>query len=114
MRFGPRTSKVSPACPLVDESVGTTRNGLVLWPEPPGVVTVSLPFVAPAGTVAVRWLESGTLVGAVLFVPKATEVAPVKSCPVSETEVPTVPLVGLRLATIGGGPVSAFWRSTRP
>nr|GFB65497.1 hypothetical protein [Tanacetum cinerariifolium] len=66
------------------------------------IVTVTLPVVAPMGTVAVRVVALTTL--KVAAVPlKLTAVAPPRLVPVSVTLVPAVPLVGLRLVRVGAG-----------
>ena len=75
-----------------------------LVPVPLGVVTEILPVVAPVGTRAVR-LVSELKVMLVDAVPlNFTLVTPVKPAPVTETFVPTGPLVGVNEATVGGLP----------
>ena len=87
---------------------GSTVNGAPLL-VPPGVVTLTLPVVAPAGTVAVIWVAEFTVnVAAVPL--KLTAVVPVKLLPVITTEAPTVPLVGLKLAILGAGVVTVKGR----
>lgn len=64
-----------------------------LVPNPPGPVTTIRPVVAPAGTVAVIWVDEFTT--KVAAAPSnRTEVAPVKSVPVITTEVPGRPNPG--------------------
>jgi hypothetical protein len=57
--------------------------------------------VAPAGTVAVIWVEV-TTVNVALTPLKRTSVVPVKFVPVMVTEVPTGPEVGEKLTMVGG------------
>ena len=109
VRLVPVMTTVVPTVPLAGlrllrAGVGTlTVKGRPLL-VPPGVVTVTLPVVAPAGTVAVIWVPELTVnVAAVPL--KLTAVAPVRLVPVITTEVPAVPLVGLRL--LSAGPATA-------
>src|SRR5207245_3741441 len=66
------------------------------------VVTLIVPVVAPAGTVAVIWVSEFTVNVAVVPL-NVTAVAPVKAVPVSVTLAPTAPLVGEKLVMVGGG-----------
>src|SRR2546426_175732 len=69
---------------------------LALVAVPPGVVTLSGPVVALAGTVA--WIAVAEVTEKLALTPlNVTAVAPVKFVPLSVTLVPTGPLVG------GGG-----------
>jgi hypothetical protein len=72
--------------------------GLVAVPE--GVVRVTLPVVAPPGTVALTWL---TVMNAnVAVVPlNRTDVTPVKLVPKIAMDVPTPPAFGDRLLILG-------------
>ena len=70
---------------------------------PPGVLIVTLPVVAPMGTVVVAVVEFVTLKVPAVVPLKLTPVAPVKPVPVSVTLVPTGPLVGLRLTRVRTG-----------
>src|SRR5437660_5102854 len=79
----------------------TTVNELALVAVPPGVVTLTGPVVAPAGTVA-RIAVSEVTVKVALTPLNDTEVAPVKFVPLIVTLVPTGPLVGVKLAIVGG------------
>jgi len=67
---------------------------------PPGVVTVILPDVAPAGTFVVILLAEFT-VNVALTPLNFTDVAPVKLLPLIVTEVPTGPLVGENDVIVG-------------
>jgi hypothetical protein len=60
---------------------------------PPGVVTSTVPVVAPDGTVAVTSVAETTLKVAALPL-KVTDVVPVRSVPRTMTVVPTAPIVG--------------------
>ena len=78
-----------------------TVNFVELVPVPPGVVTAIVPVTAPLGTSAsisvsliTSWLLAATP-------PNVTSVAPVKLFPLIVTEVPTGPLVGVKLLTSG-------------
>ena len=68
---------------------------------PVDVVTVTLPVVAPAGTVAVISLEETTVNAAAGVAPKLTPVAPFKFAPEIVTMVPTFPLRGVIEVTAG-------------
>src|SRR5206468_2120575 len=86
---------------VVDDAV--TVKALALTPVPAVVVTLSVPVVAPLGTVACIWVSESTVtrVAGVPF--KATWVAPVtKFVPVRVTAVPTGPLVGVNDVIVGG------------
>src|SRR5438552_5998483 len=79
----------------------TTVNEPALVAVPPGVVTLSVPEVAPGGTVA-RMVVSEVTVKVALVPLNATALAPVKLVPLMVTLVPTGPLVGEKLAIVGG------------
>jgi hypothetical protein len=68
---------------------------------PAGVVTATLPAVFPVGTVAVI-LVADTTVKAAVTPLNVTAVAPVKFVPVRVITVPWFPLVGAKLANVGG------------
>jgi hypothetical protein len=82
--------------------VGAAMVKLVrLDPVPPGVVTLIGPEVAVEGTVTVICVAEFT-VNVVAATPlKVTEVAPVKFVPVSVTDVPTGPDVGVNDVMVG-------------
>ena len=63
---------------------------------PDGVVTVTLPEIVPAATVAVILVEEFTVNDAAPIPPKLTAVAPVKFVPVIVTTVPVDPVVGVK------------------
>src|ERR1017187_5038101 len=72
-----------PTGPLVGEKLeitGVTRKARLLKSVPPGVVTRTLPVVAPAGTV-VEISEAETTVNAAAVPLKLTLVAPVRFVP---------------------------------
>src|SRR2546425_6530638 len=79
----------------------TTVKLLALLAVPPGVVTLSGPVVAPAGTVAVIVVAEPTVKLALVPLNR-TAVAPVKLAPLIATLVLTGPLVGVKLVTVGG------------
>src|SRR5256712_3662269 len=97
---------LAPTGPAAGESpalVGAAPplSGAALVAVPPGVVTLSGPVVAPAGTVA--WIAVLEVTVKVALTPlKATAVAPVKFVPLIVTLVPTGPLPGAKLAMVGG------------
>jgi hypothetical protein len=68
---------------------------------PAGVVTLIGPLVAPAGTVAAIVVAEPTVKVALVLL-NSTAVAPVKLVPLMVTLVPTGPLVGAKLVTVGG------------
>ena len=71
---------------------GFTRNSMLLVRVPRGVVTVTKPVAAPAGTVAlIKDLDSTVNVAAVPL--KVTAVAPVRLVPRILTAAPTLPEV---------------------
>src|SRR3989442_1765139 len=75
----------------------------MLVAEPPGVVTLSGPVVAPAGTVA--WIavsEVTVKIGLTHF--KTTVAAAVRLLSFIVNIIPTGPLVGAKLVIVGGAP----------
>ena len=82
--------------------VTTTVKVAALVLVPPGVVTASLPLVAPAGTMAAMCVSSSTLNVAALPL-RVTSVAPVKPRPTMVTLAPTGPEVGVKRTTVGAG-----------
>ena len=68
---------------------------------PPGVVTLIVPVVAPAGTVA-RIDVAEFTVKLALAPLNATTVALVKLVPLMVTLLPTSPLAGVKLVIVGG------------
>ena len=70
---------------------------------PLAVVTLTLPVVAPAGTVAEIDAAELTVKVDALVPLNLTAVAPVRFVPVIETFVPTLPLVGESDEIVGAG-----------
>jgi hypothetical protein len=68
---------------------------------PPGVVTRIKPVVEPDATVAVICVALFMVKDVAAVLLKDTAVAPVKLVPVMVTEVPTGPLVGVKLVMVG-------------
>ena len=68
---------------------------------PPEVVTVTSTVPVPAGAVAVMLVSLLTVKVDGLDAPKFTALAPVKLVPVTTTEVPVNPEVGLTAVTVG-------------
>jgi hypothetical protein len=108
LKFVPLIVTLLPTGPLVGVKlviVGgalTTVKLFVLVAVPPGVLTLSGPVVAPAGTVA--WIAVAELTVKLALSPlKLTAVAPVKFVPLIVTLVPTGPLVGVKPVIVGAG-----------
>src|SRR5882672_5806469 len=106
VKFVPLMVKLVPTGPLVGAKLAivggsTTVNALLLIAVPPAVVTLIGPVVTPAGTVA-RIAVAEVTVKLALTELKVTEVAPVKFVPLMVKLVPTGPLVGAKLAIVGG------------
>jgi len=105
VKFVPLIVTLVPTGPLAGVKLAivgglTTLNAPVLVVVPPGVVTLSGPVVAPAGTVA--WIAVSEVTVKLALTPlNATVVAPVKLVPLIVTLVPTDPLVGAKLAIVG-------------
>jgi len=117
VKFVPVKEIVAPINPLAGEkliSVGLatlTVKLLVDVAVPCGVTSEIFPVIAALGTTAVALVALATekVAGAP---PMVTEVAPVKFVPVSVIEVPTAPLVGLKLEIVGdvfGGGGGGVW-----
>ena len=108
VKFVPLIVTLVPAGPLVGAKLviagGLTTVKLLLFVAvPPGVVTLSGPAVAPAGTVA--WIAVAEVTVKLALNPlNATAVAPVNSVPLIVTLVPTGPLVGAKLVIVGALP----------
>jgi hypothetical protein len=92
--------------PLMEGAgVATTVKG-ALVAVPAGVITLTGPVVAPVGTVVVICVSEFTVKMAAVPL-KLTEVARVRPVPVTVTEVPVGPLVGLSPLMVGAGAVTA-------
>lgn len=107
VKFVPVSVTLVPTCPLAGERaviVGAAAL-TVKFPaevaEPRGVTIVIFPVIALAGTVTVTLAALTTEKVPAATPPIETEVAPFKFVPVTEIEVPTVPLVGLKLVMVG-------------
>ena len=106
VKFVPVKVTVAPTCPLVGEKL--VRVGLATFTVklladvavPCGVTSEIFPVTAAVGTVAVALVALSTE-KVEETPPIVTEVAPVKFVPVSVTEVPAVPLVGVKLEMVG-------------
>ena len=94
---GPRV-----ALPSISEPnpYGVTVKVPELVADPPAVVTVIFPVVAPLGTVAVILLSEMNL-NVAAFTPKVTFVVCVRPVPLMVTMVPTLPLDGEKLLIVG-------------
>jgi hypothetical protein len=106
-KFAPAIVMAVPTAPLVGDRLVTLGGTATVKVTPllatPPTVTVTLPVVAPAGTGATM-LVADQLVGVAAVPLKRTVLAPCvapKFVPVIVTEVPTGPLVGDRLVTLG-------------
>ena len=94
---------LAPTAPLAGVKlaiVGATKKLVALGAVPAGVVTLSGPVVAPAGTVV--WIAVSDVTVNVALTPlNATAVAPLKLVPLIVTLIPTAPPVGAKLVTFG-------------
>ena len=109
VKFVPVRIMVSLAAPLVGVKlvmVGAGVKLLALVAVPPGVVTEMVPVVAPVGTATVIWEIAFTVKLPALVPLNLTAVTPVKLVPVRITEVPTAPLLGLKLVIVGATTVT--------
>ena len=77
---------------------------------PPGVNTLILPVVAPAGTVTLILVAVSLVIG-IATAPMVTLVAPARWVPMMVTVVPTGPEEGLTLVIVGGATTVSvkFW-----
>src|SRR5271166_1766314 len=73
---------------------------------PAGVVTVIFPLVVPLAITAVICVALFTTKLEAAFPLRATAVAPVKLLPAITTEMPTCPLLGLKLEMVGAAAVT--------
>ena len=111
VKFVPLSVTLLPTGPLVGVKLVIVGglpivNALTLVAVPPGVVTLSGPVVAPAGTVT--WIVVAEVTVKLALTPlNVTAVAPVKFVPLSVTLVPTGPLVGAKLVIVGALPPGA-------
>ena len=80
-------------------------NLAVLVPVPLGPMTLMVPVVAPAGTVAVIDVAETTVKEVAGVVLNVTPVAPRKLVPAIVTVAPAAPVVGVKLVTVGAGTV---------
>src|SRR3989442_10446949 len=95
-----------PTPPLAGEKLvivggGMTVKLLALLAVPPAVVTLIGPVEAPLGTVAAIEVDEFTVKPALTPLNR-TALAPVKLVPLMVTLVPTGPLAGVKLVTVGG------------
>jgi len=108
VKFVPVKVTAAPTSPLAGEklvNVGLATLTVKLLAEvavPCGVTSEIFPVTAALGTVRVALVA--LLTEKVAETPPiVTEVAPIKFVPVRVTEVPTAPLVGLKVAIVGDG-----------
>src|SRR6266550_1155729 len=102
----PEMVTLSPTLPLVGVKLvifGTTVKVPALVAVPAGLVTVILPVMAVAGTVALIEVEETTTSAPAETPPKVTSVAVSRPVPSMVTSVPVVPLVGVKLVIVGAG-----------
>ena len=103
-KFVPVIVTTVPAGPLAGAKlaiVGAPMKLDELVAVPPAVVTLNGPVVTPAGAVA--WIEVAEATEKPAATPlNFTALAPVKFVPVIVTTVPAAPLVGVKLAIVGG------------
>ena len=96
-----------PAAPVAganEANVGeaSTVKLALLVPVPCADVALMGPVLAPAGTVAVAEVPAPVLYTVAAVPLKLTPVRPLRLVPVRVTLWPTVPLVGAKLAIVGG------------
>jgi hypothetical protein len=106
VKFVPLIVTLVPTRPLVGVKLvivggSITVKLLALLAVPAEVVALIGPVAAPAGTVAVIVLAEVT-VKLALTPLNRTALAPVKFVPLTVTLVPTGPLLGVKLVTVGG------------
>jgi hypothetical protein len=106
VKFVPLIVTLVPTGPLAGVKLATvggliTVKLLALLAVPAGLVTLIGPVAAPAGTVAVIVVAEFTVKLALVPL-NSTAVAVVKFVPLIVTLVPTGPLLGVKLATVGG------------
>src|ERR1700730_14556079 len=91
------------ALPSISEPnpYGVTVKVPELVADPPAVVTVISPVLAPLGTVAVTLLSELTMNVVAFTPPKVTFVVCVRPVPLTATTVPTLPLDGEKLPIVG-------------
>ena len=103
VKFAPLMVTLAPTPPWAGVKLvirGATVKLVALVTVPAGVVTLSVPLVALAGTVALicvpelDWIAASNPLS-------LTEVAPVRAVPVIVTVAPTAPLLGVKLAMVG-------------
>lgn len=85
----------------------------VLSSDPSGVVTLTLPVVAPAGTFAVIELFEFTVKVVWSAPPNSTSVAPWKWLPEVSTEVPAGQHAGVNPSIVGAGAAYAIGATDR-
>jgi hypothetical protein len=85
---------------LLCQSRYSTVKLVALFAVPPGEVTEILPVTAPVGTVVVICVSDLT-VNVAALVPNFTDTVWVKLVPVRTTDVPTGPLGGEKLMSVG-------------
>ena len=119
-KFEPLIVTDVPTGPLVGEKFvmlgaheDPTMKSSVLSSDPSGVVTLTLPVVAPAGTFAVIELFEFTVKVVWSAPPNSTSVAPWKWFPEISTEVPTGPHAGVNPSTVGAGAAEAIGATDR-
>ncbi len=107
LKFVPVSVTLVPTGPLVGETAviaGAATLTVKLLADvavPCGVTTEIFPVTAVLGTVAVTLVAPTTANVVAATPPIETDVAPVKFVPVTEIEVPTAPLAGLKLVMVG-------------
>lgn len=115
VKFRPLMVTLAPTRPLVGVKlviVGalTTVKAVVLVAVPPGVVTLSGPVVAPAGTVV--WMAVSDVTVKLAALPlNVTDVARRKFAPRIVTLSPADPLAGVKLVIAGGAPFKKAFRT---
>jgi hypothetical protein len=94
------------------DGAGTIAKAEVLASAPPGVSTTIGPLVVPAATTAVIFESELTVKLAAVVVLNRTAVAPVNPAPLTTTETPAQPFVGLKPLTAGTAAPAADGETT--
>ena len=106
VKFVPVSVTVPPIAPLVGEKLVMVGTGTMVKTEaleavPSAVVTLINPVAAPLGMTAVMDVGLTTVKLVAAVVPNLTTVAPARSVPVKVTDMPTPPLEGVMLVSVG-------------
>ena len=108
----PRTMESVAGCRLATGGAGITVNEAALVPVPANVMTAIGPLVAVGGTTAMSVVGFVTVKVGARTPLKITVCTFTKFVPVTVTEVPGCPLVGVNPVTVGAGKATSTWLAT--